>query len=73
MKIGKSNETYQLKTRKRKYQQLISIPKTTWNVRVFGQTMKTCVYVKVAEQIEEQEILDFSQDLYSIVSKNILI
>ena len=33
MKIGKSSETYQLKTRKRKYQQLIPIPKATWNVR----------------------------------------
>ena len=70
MKIGKSNETYQLKTRKQKYQLLIPIPKNNLEC----QTMKTRVYVEVAEQIEKQEILPvgFFEDLFSIVSKNIL-
>ena len=42
IKIGKSNETYQLNTRKRKYQQLIPIPKTTSNARVDHENTRLC-------------------------------
>ena len=53
MKIGESSETYQLKTRKQKHQQLIPIPKNSLECK----TMKTPVFIKVAQQIEEQEML----------------
>ena len=52
MKIGKSRETYKLKMSKQKHQQLILIAK-----KLECKTMKTCIYMKVAKQIEEQEML----------------
>ena len=55
MKLGKSSEAYryQLKTRKQKHQQLIPIPKNNLECK----TMKTPVYIKEEEQIDEQEIM----------------
>ena len=68
MKIGKSNET-SIKNEKAKISAADFDPQNNLEC----QTMKTRVYVMVAELIDEQEILGFSQDLFSIVSKNILL